>query len=277
MSHIEKNLIDDCTNKEIEAFFDCFHEKNMSDFFVTTNMSAVQKFIKNQPEKIDSILSKKDEHNKSFIDYFIKNIMQLTMEDNLPVFINPFLWEAINRNITNDYCYILPENNYILNDKEKYYLLKMPNLKFDIEIDYDNIGHYNSQETSDLFKNQAGNHYMALFAIQFLFYKFREHKDYEKSDSQYSLFINKLSESNPFFNPDIFHDTIFNIKNVLINNNQNYLDFLQLGNYEHSKESREETLNSIFKISDVYLEKKQLDNIVNVCSLNKSFNHTKRI
>lgn len=84
----------------------------MPDFFVTTNMSAIQKFIKNQPEKIDSILSKKDEHNKSFIDYFIKNIMQLTMEDNLPVFINPFLWEAINRNITNDYCYILPENNY---------------------------------------------------------------------------------------------------------------------------------------------------------------------
>lgn len=283
MSHIENNLTDDCTNKEIEDFFDCFHEKNMSDFFAITNMSSVQKFIKNQPEKIDHILSKKNEHNKSFIDYFIQNITQLTKEENSPVFINPFLWGAINRNITNDHDYILPDNNYIFNYNEKYYLSKMPNLKFDIEIDYDNLGSYHLQKTADifethhLFKNQAGNHYMAIFAIQSLFYQFREHRDFEKSDTQYSLFLNKLSESNQFFNPDIFHDTIFNIKNVLINNNQNYLDFLQLGKYEHSKESRKETLNSIFKISDIYLEKKQLDNIVNSCSLNKSFNHTKRI
>lgn len=283
MGNILKSLTETSTNKDIENFFNGLDMKNIFHFFSTANMPVVKKFAENKPEKFDDILSKKDKHNKSFIDYFINNIPQLTKEESPPIFIHPLLWRAINRNITNEHSYILHEERYIFNYDEQYYLSKISNLKFDIDIDYDNLGRYNSHqianifETNHLFKNQAGNNYMAIFAIHSLFYQFREHRDYEKSHTEYSLFINELSESNKFFDPDIFHENILNIKSTLINNNQHFLDFFKLGYYEHEQQSRETMLNSIFKVSDVYMEKQQLNSIIDTCSLHTSLNKKNRI
>lgn len=227
--------------------------------------SYFNKLVSNK-NKISRILSLTNSIGQTPIDYFLNNLPDMD-GDNVNA-ISPELWKIVDQSFKNKpHEFLLDKNRIQFSTNEKKAMLQLNNIKINADIQYANsnlpwykigLGMF---EEHPILKKYIDTDYLALLVFDETL-NLTKKSSIEMATSLFEQTVSSLLRNKTDFNENLFHHIIFKIKETLLSDKTG-LEFTNFydknsSNEKYNQQQRELLLNSIFELSDVYVNRQEL-------------------